>query len=127
VTRPGTAFDSWSTTWRPVQRCDVAAGGEHHRHLPPADQSAHRSAAADQLQQLQQLAQATALQATGLDGGEGVTVGHQLALQPVGDPQPVDLPAVGQAIGHRQGRKQVTTGAAGGDQEPGHGRRTGGA
>ena len=103
------------------RRGDVAAGAEHHADALPSDQLTHLPGGPQQSHQVGQFAQAAPLQAPGPHRVQRDAARHQFGFQPVGYPQPVQLPIGGQGLGHRQGRKQMAAGAAGCDQQAGHG------
>ena len=107
--------------------CDVATGGEDNSALLLANQACHRPGAPEQLNQLFELAQTSALQTTSPHGEQGIAARNQLAFQAIGNPHPADTPAVRHAISNRQGRKQMAASAAGCNQEPRHGRTRRGA
>ena len=100
---------------------DVAATGEHRLDALPADHAPHGTTGPQQLHQVPEFAQAPALEPAGPHRLEWIAAGHQLAFHPVGHAQPLDAPVRRHRIGHRQGWEQVAAGAAGSDQEPGHG------
>ena len=85
--------------------CDVATGGEHNPALLLANQARDRPRAPEQLNQLFELAQTSALQATSPHREQGVAARNQLAFQAIGNPQPAHTPVIRHAIGNRQGRK----------------------
>ena len=101
--------------------CDVATRGEHHLDPFPSDQLSDVEPSGQQSQQLHQLVQSAALETSCLDGHQLELLRHQLRFQAVRDAQPTHLPTLGKRFRHGQGGEQVATGAAGGDQKPGHG------
>ena len=99
-------------------RCrDVAAGAEDQADPLPADQTPDRNGGAQQAQQVGELAQTPSLETAGFDGVQADAPRHQLGLQPIGDPQPLDLPIRGQRLGDGEGWKEMPAGAAGSDQQ----------
>ena len=101
---------------------DVPAGAEDHADALAADQLAHTPAGPEQAQEVEQFLKAAPLQAAGVHGVERDIGGHQFGFEPVGHPQPLELPIGRQGPGHRQGREHMSAGAAGRDQQAGHGR-----
>jgi hypothetical protein len=71
---------------------DVSACGEDSIDAFPLDQSADAAACGQQLDQLDEFAQSSSLQSTGLDSGEGITAWNQACFQAVGNAHPAHAP-----------------------------------
>ena len=104
------------------RRRDVTTAAEDRRHPAAANQGPRHPRGVEQLRQIPNLAQTSALQPAGPHRMQWIGGRHQLPFHAVGNPQPFHLPIGRQGFRHRQGWKEVATRAAGGNQEGWHGR-----